>query len=172
MGLQVRHRTGTLSSLMIEDLRRISRVTVCCRVVARDRHGIWTAVTDDLCERGCQLVTQRMLRPGTTIHLTLSSDLFPEELDVIGRTVWAAPDRLGVIFEGPGDRTGVTPQAFLDSVLANGETPDSTSTARLVPSVQRRDGARASIPIAPRSRRLVRAVQTDPEPQLRPVRRA
>lgn len=171
MGLQPRPVAGTVSSLMIEDLRRIPRVSVCCRVIARDRHGIWTAVTDDLCERGCQLVTERMLRPGTTIHLTLSSDLFAEELDVIARTVWAAPDRLGVVFEGSGDRTGVTPQAFMESVLANGETPDSTNTWRLVPSVQRREGARTSIPIAQRSRRLVRAVAPDAA-QLRPVRRA
>ena len=156
---------------MLEDLRRIARVSVCCRVAVRDRYGLWTAVTDDLCDRGCQIVTQRLLRPGTTLHLTISSDLFPEELDVVGRTVWSGADRLGVVFDGPGDRAVVTPQQFLERVLENGETPDSTTTSRLVPSVQRRDGARAAISTTTRNGRLVRTVQSESEP-LRPVRRA
>jgi hypothetical protein len=156
---------------MLEDLRRIARVSVCCRVVVRDRYGLWTAITDDLCERGCQLVTQRLLRPGTTLQVTLSSDLFPEELDVVGRTVWSAADRLGVAFEGSGDRAGLTPRQFLDRVLEHGEMPDSTSTARLVPSVQRRGGAGPAISTTARNGRLVRTVQTGPGP-LRPARRA
>jgi hypothetical protein len=156
---------------MLEDLRRIARVSVCCRVAVRDRYGLWTAVTDDLCDRGCQIVTQRLLRPGTTLHLTLSSDLFPEELHVIGRTVWSAADRLGVVFEASGDRAGVTPQQFLEWVLENGEMPDSTGSCRLVPSVQRLDGARPAISTTARNGRLVRTVQSESEP-LRPVRRA
>ena len=44
---------------MLEELRRIPRVAVCCRVVVRDRYGVWTAVTEDFCVRGCQLLTAR-----------------------------------------------------------------------------------------------------------------
>lgn len=157
---------------MLEDLRRIPRVSVCCRVVVSDRYGIWTAITDDLCERGCQLVTQRLLRPGTLVHLTLASDLFPEELEVVGRTVWTAADRLGVLFDAV-DPGGFTPRAFLDKVLEHGELPDSTTTWRLVPSVQRSDGSGTTITTSARNGRLVRTVATDPEPRAaQPMRRA
>jgi hypothetical protein len=156
---------------MIEDLRRIPRISVCCHVVVRDRYGIWTAVTDDLCARGCQIVTQRQLRPGSTLHLTIASDLFVEELDVLAQAAWTTPHRLGVLFVGPGDRTALSPQAFVDLVLEHGEMADSATTWRLVPSVQRLE-QRTPITTTARNGRLVRTA-TAPESRERPpVRRA
>ena len=121
---------------MIEDLRRITRVGVCCRVVVRDRHGVWTAVTDDVSVRGCQIVTTRLLRAGTLLNLTLSSDLFPEELEVVGETAWATADRLGVAFVAALSRPGaVSAPEFLAKVVEHGEIPDSGGTRRVAPSV-------------------------------------
>lgn len=121
---------------MNEELRRITRVTVCCRVVVRDRYGVWTAVTDDLSSRGCRLVTPRLLRPGTLLNLTLSSDLFPEELEVMGETVWATSDRLGVAFVGVMPRPGsISEPEWLAKVVEHGEIPESGTTWRVAPSV-------------------------------------
>jgi hypothetical protein len=118
---------------MNEDLRRITRVCVCCRVVVRDRYGVWSAVTDDASVRGCQIVTTRLLRSGTILELTLASDLFPDELEVTGEVVWATPTRLGVAFVGTVG--ALTPAAWLAKVIEHGEIEDSSSTWRVAPSV-------------------------------------
>lgn len=147
---------------MIEDLRRIPRISVCCRVVVRDRYGVWTAVTDDLCVRGCQIVTPRLLRCGTLLHLTLSSDLFPEELEAPARTVWSAPDRLGVLFVESSERPGaLSPEGWLEKVLEHGEMPESATTWRLVPSVQR-TSMRPVTTTSARNGRLVRTTSSAP----------
>lgn len=119
---------------MNEDLRRITRVCVCCRVVVRDRYGVWTAVTEDVSARGCQVVSTRLLRSGTLLELTLASDLFHEELVVTGEVVWATPTRLGVAFVGAVDGS-LAPEAWLAKVIEHGEIPDSTTSWRVAPSV-------------------------------------
>jgi hypothetical protein len=145
---------------MIEDLRRLPRVAVCCRVVVSDRYGVWSAVTDDLSARGCQIVTARLLRVGTVVQATLSSDLFPEELSADARIAWSTPDRIGLEFlDPPGGFQALSPAEWLDKVLEHGELPDSTSTSRLVPCV-RRSGARAPLTTAARGGRLVRTVSS------------
>lgn len=134
---------------MLDDLRRLPRVSVCCRAEVHDRYGMWTAITDDLGERGCQLVSARLLRIGTTLRLTISSDLFPEELEAGARVAWSTPDRIGVVFE-PATRPGaLTPKQFLEKVIEHGQLVDTGSAGCVAPSVQRDPGR-------VRSRRLVR----------------
>jgi hypothetical protein len=121
---------------MIEDLRRTERIAVCCRAVVRDRYGTWTAVTHDVATRGCQIVTSRQLRPGARVHLTLSSDLFAEDLDVAAEVVWVGPQRLALAFLEASRRPGaLTPSAWVALVLAHGAPP--AGAGRTVPFVQR-----------------------------------
>jgi hypothetical protein len=138
---------------MTEDLRRIDRVSVCCRVSVRDRYGMWTAVTEDICTHGCRIFTQRLLRAGSLLNVTLSSDLFPEELEAVSEAVWSTPDRLGIAFIEPIVRSGsLRPDAWLAKVLEHGATPGAT-TPGVVPVV-RRMGARTPV----RSVQVLRAV--------------
>jgi len=126
---------------MTEDLRRIERFSVCCRAVVRDRYGVWTGVTYDIGSRGCGIVTSRQLRPGTLVHLTLSSDLFMEELEVVAKVAWVAPEQLGMVFvesERPGG--ALSPSAWLDLMLAHGAQPDYAVTHRIVPCVRHVEG--------------------------------
>lgn len=118
---------------MNEDLRRITRVTVCCRAAVRDRYGVWVAVTEDVSARGCQIVTTRLLRPGSILDLSLQSDLFDDELETAGEVVWSTPSRLGVAFVGTNP--AVTPESWLRKVIEHGEIPESGSTWRVAPSV-------------------------------------
>jgi hypothetical protein len=119
---------------MNEELRRIDRVCVCCRVSVRDRYGVWTAVTEDVCPRGCRILTARMLRPGTPLTVTLSSDLFPEELEAAAQAVWSTPERLGVMFVGGAARAGsISPEKWVEKVVEHG----SASGSRIVPVVSR-----------------------------------
>jgi hypothetical protein len=123
---------------MDEDLRRLERVNVCCRVVVRDRFGIWTGVTENISNAGCQIVSPRLLRQGSKLQLVLSSDLFPEELDAVGEVAWTTADRLGVKFVGFGDRPGaLSPRGWLEKVIEHGATPESARTARVTPCVRR-----------------------------------
>jgi len=144
---------------MTEDLRRIDRVSVCCRVSVRDRYGMWTAVTEDICSHGCRVFTQRLLRAGSLLNVTLSSDLFPEELEAVSEAVWSTPDRLGIAFIDPIVRSGtLLPDAWLAKVLEHGATPGSAA-AGVVPVV-RRMGARTPV----RSVQVLRAVpSTSPD---------
>lgn len=119
---------------MNEDLRRMTRVNVCCRVVVTDRYGVWMAVTEDISARGCQVVSTRLLRPGTVLDLTVASDLFPDELQVQAEVVWATPTRLGIAFVG-APAGPLTTEAWLAKVIENGEIPESTSSWRVAPSV-------------------------------------
>lgn len=104
-----------------DDLRRIDRVSVCCRVDVHDRFGVWTAITEDVCARGCRILTRRLPRLGSPLLLRLSSDLFPEELEVRARVVWGTADRIGVTFVPQRARKGkLTPAEWLELVLRHG----------------------------------------------------
>lgn len=105
---------------MIDNLRRVDRMRFCCRALARDRYGIWTAVTEDVSERGCRIITQRALRPGTELVLTLESDLFVDELQVIAEAVWSGPDRIGARFRDAAAGARLTPQAWVRMVVEHG----------------------------------------------------
>jgi hypothetical protein len=123
---------------MDDDLRKILRVTVCCRAVVNDRYGVWTAVTENVSARGCLLVTGRLLRAGTVVGVELSSDLFPEELKASGEVMWSSHERMGVGFTGFDARPGaLSAEAWLDKVIEFGEVADSSSAWRVVPFVDR-----------------------------------
>jgi hypothetical protein len=122
-----------------DELRRVPRVSVCCRVVVRERNGIWTAVTYDIGARGCGIVTTRLPRLGSRLAMTLSSDLFPEELDVVAETVWATAKRLGVMFlDAFAPRGALSPREWLERVLEHGRAPGVAQLApRAIPTIQR-----------------------------------
>ena len=96
-----------------EELRRGPRVSTCCRVDVRERGSVWTAVTEDVCSRGCRVVSARDPRVGTAVTLTISTDAFDAELEIEGEVVWARDGRVGIVFVGPTERTSITPAAFV-----------------------------------------------------------
>jgi hypothetical protein len=147
---------------MIEELRRIARLTVCCRVTVRDRYGVWTAVTEDVSERGCRIVTPRMLRQGTLLDLTLSSDLFEEELEVRATTAWAGPRCLAALYVDTGRRAGaISPAEWMTRLLEHGATGDTARTARLVPSLAERPAPAGAVV---KAGRIVRPLEARPPP--------
>jgi hypothetical protein len=123
---------------MKDELRRIERIAVCCRAVVRDRYGVWTGVTEDVHARGCRIVTPRLLRPGTLLSLSLASDLFPEELDVMGEVVWATDERLAIEFVGSVARQGrLSPEAWIAKVVEHGAIESRTHIVPTVRAVER-----------------------------------
>lgn len=122
-----------------DELRRAPRVSVCCRVVVRERLGIWTAVTADIGARGCGVVTPKLPRLGSLLTMTLSSDLFAPELEVIAETVWATTDRLGVLFVETVVRGGaLLPPEWLVQVIERGRAPGPEDlVARVTPVILR-----------------------------------
>jgi hypothetical protein len=157
---------------MMEELRRITRVVLCCRATVRDKYGLWMGVTEDVGASGCQLITTRQLRVGTVLTVTLTSDLFPEELEAVAKVAWVSPDRLGVAFLKPSQRPGaLPPSAWLLKALEHGAQPDTPTTQRIVPSV-RREGSAGGATASARNGRIVWTVSRPPEQQQsrRPVR--
>ncbi len=124
-----------------DELRRIPRVKVCCRVDVRDRFGIWTAVTDDVSPRGCRLVTTKSPRIGSLLELTLASDLFSEVLEVTGYAAWVSGQRVGVNFASASRTGNLTPAEWLERLVEHakvlGPEPVGSTGPRLVPSVRR-----------------------------------
>jgi PilZ domain-containing protein len=121
-----------------DELRRAPRIRVCCRVDVRQRYATWSAVTEELSVRGCRIVTTQLPSLGATLQMRLSSDLFPEELDVIGEVVWIAFGHIGVVFqESPRARKNgdLSPAAWVQRVIEQGHNPGSSSEL-LVPAVQ------------------------------------
>jgi hypothetical protein len=124
-----------------DELRRTDRLGVCCRVDVRDRSGIWTAVTEDVCDRGCRVVTGKLPRVGSMLEMTLTSDLFLEPLEVRGQTVWASSERVGIAFLQAAHR-GLTSSEWIARVIEHGRVgapgPRAVgSTPRVVPVVKR-----------------------------------
>jgi hypothetical protein len=140
-----------------DELRRAPRVKVCCRVDVRQRHGVWTAVTEDLSARGCRVVSSQLPRLGSRLLISLSSDLFPDELSTEGEVVWVSGEQLGIVFLEEAKRAGaLSPAGWLQRVLEHGQPPERGAHAvgdRVVPVVRR--GAprnRPAIPIHSRRR--------------------
>ena len=134
-----------------DELRRNQRVKVCCRVDVRDRFGVWTAVTDDVSARGCRLVTTKDPRVGSVLELTLSSDLFPDVLEVTGYAAWVSDHCVGVNFASASRTGGMSPAEWVDLLAQHakvlGPEPVGSTGPRLAPSVRRP-------PLASRPRRL------------------
>lgn len=82
--------------------RRAPRAPHRCRVEIRDRFAAWTAETEDLGPRGCQLVTPRLAARGRELHLQIRCDAIGRTIQATGKVVWTRaqePSRLGVEFE-------------------------------------------------------------------------
>lgn len=111
---------------MNEDLRRTPRVGVCCRAVVHDRYGLWTGVTVDVSASGCRIVSPRLLRAGSRVIVTLSSDLFADELEMVGEAVWATSEHVAVSFSRPTRAAALTPGEWFEKVLEAGATAGSS----------------------------------------------
>jgi hypothetical protein len=143
-----------------EELRRAARVQVCCRVDVRQPHTVWTAVTQDLSVRGCRVAAPQSPRLGTRVRLTLSSDLFPEELSTAGEVVWASGGELGILFvrERRLRRGSLTPEQWVKRVLLHGRASEAPSPASagavddVLPVVRVAADRHDAIPISPRRR--------------------
>ncbi len=128
-----------------EEQRRIPRVSVCCRVDVRDPSGVWTGVTDDVSVRGCRIVTGKLPRVGSVLELTISSDLFPEALEVAADVAWVSEECIGVTFLEPAGRSRarkMSPAKWVESVIEHGRVqgPEALDAAapRVVPAIVRR----------------------------------
>jgi PilZ domain-containing protein len=125
-------------SRLNRDERRALRSRVCCRVDVRQRYSTWSAVTEELSARGCRIVTTQSPRLGASLNLTLSSDLLPEDLDVVGEVVWINRGRIGVVFEdapSPRRNGSLSPADWVRRLIEQGRDPGSSSEL-LVPAVQ------------------------------------
>jgi hypothetical protein len=121
--------------MSLDELRRVARVSTCCRVYVRERLGVWSGITEDFGSRGCRIVTPRLPRLGTILRVTLSSDLFPEELEVTGETVWATSERLGVLFVGNAAREGaLSPSEWMEQLIEHG-AGSGTTAPRVAPVI-------------------------------------
>ncbi len=143
-----------------EELRRAPRIRVCCRVDVRQPHGVWSGVTQDLSARGCRIVTPQLPRLGSILRMTLSSDLFPEELSTTGEVIWVTGEELGVLFLREARRAASpSPSEWLRQVLhhgraelgADGGAPEGPPE-RALPVVGSAPAPRAAIPIRGRRR--------------------
>jgi len=138
-----------------DELRRAARVRVCCRVDVRQPHAVWSAVTEDLSARGCRIITAQNPRLGSRFPLTLSSDLFSEELVTVGEVVWVSAERLGILFVEEAKRNGsLSPVAWLERVMTYGASPDFAHLAagHVVPALLGGPRKVAAIPILSRRR--------------------
>ncbi len=125
-----------------DELRRIQRVRVCCRVDVCDRFGIWTAVTEDICARGCRLITAKSPRVGALLELTLWSDLVPEVLEITASVAWTSEDRVGVSFVmGDAGARPISAGDWVEQLVEHGKVlgpgPVGSTAPRLAPALRR-----------------------------------
>ena len=81
--------------------RRAPRVAARCEARASLDGGVFTAPTESIGPRGCQLVAPLRFTVGDAIPLHLSNERVAFELEVKGRVVWAGarpPFRIGIEF--------------------------------------------------------------------------
>jgi hypothetical protein len=69
--------------------RRSPRLPVRCPVVVDPGGATWTAETEDVGPRGCQLVLPRPLPVGWLVRLTIQAPAAGRPLPVTGRVAWA-----------------------------------------------------------------------------------
>ncbi len=125
-----------------DDLRRIQRVRVCCRVDVCDRFGVWTAITEDVCSRGCRLVTSKSPRIGSLIELRLSSDLIAEALEIAASVAWVSEHRVGVSFVVADVRPrALSADEWVERIVEHGKVlgpePVGSTGPRLAPALRR-----------------------------------
>jgi PilZ domain-containing protein len=109
-----------------DELRRVQRFRACCRVDVRQRYCAWSAVTDELSARGCRLLTRQLPRLGSTLDMTLSTDLFSDDLETEGEVVWIESGRMGVRFRDRREQLRgrlLAAPDWVEKVLARGWSP-------------------------------------------------
>ena len=108
--------------------RRVPRIPARLAVQVRYRFSAWSAETEDLGPRGCQLVTPRLVSLGREVKLEIDCPTLRRRVRASGTIAWArpeAPSRLGVAFEAGTERTW-----FEDLLAAD---PVSADAARRIP---------------------------------------
>ncbi|HXY39340.1 MAG TPA: PilZ domain-containing protein [Vicinamibacteria bacterium] len=81
--------------------RRAPRAPIRCDVSVRSGVARWSATTEELGPRGCQLVTDRLLEPGEELALRIRCQPIGRTVRAVGRVVWVQrllPVRAGVSF--------------------------------------------------------------------------
>ncbi len=128
-----------------EDTRKYPRLRARCRVLVRDRYGVWEAETEDLGPRGCRIVTTRPQTVGTLVGLTVESHVLPDKLEVTGQVVWTVrerPARAGISFAGSASVPGAPgPAAWFKALEAaeRGSQPDPPGGTAIAPPPDARD---------------------------------
>jgi len=109
--------------------RSAPRLNHRCRVEVRDRFSAWTAATEDLGPRGCQLVTPRFAAPGRELKLRIHCDAIGQTIETTGKVIWSraeTPSRLGIQFQ----TTRSAPEWF--EVLLRAD-PNAVSSSHRIP---------------------------------------
>jgi hypothetical protein len=81
--------------------RRAPRVPARFPVALRHRFSSWSAETEDVGPRGCQLVTPRLVSVGRDVTLEIECPALGRQVRAAATVIWArpaAPSRLGVAF--------------------------------------------------------------------------
>lgn len=100
----------------VVDARRAPRVPIRLAVTVRHRRDAWATETEDVGPRGCQLVSERALPPGSDVVLSVSCPALDRAVAATGRVAWSRPDapaRLGISFEVP-----VAQRGWFEALLA------------------------------------------------------
>jgi hypothetical protein len=93
----------------VVDARRAPRVPLRLAVTLRHGGDAWAVETEDVGPRGCQLVSARVLAPGSAVVLAVSCPAIDRAIAATGRVTWTRPDapiRLGISFEVPTSQRG------------------------------------------------------------------
>jgi hypothetical protein len=102
--------------------RRSPRLRVCCASQLTSGGRTWTAHTEDVGPRGCQLVSSLPVPVGAPVDLVLSSTSVAD-LAVSGSVVWASPAppfRVGVAFS---ERHAGATSRWFDDLVSTGGAP-------------------------------------------------
>jgi len=117
---------------MLEDIlnpRRAPRVPLRCAVEIRHRLTVWNGETEDLGPGGCQIVTPRVIDPGTVVRLAIRCEPISRTILAAGQVVWTRanpPVRLGIAFA-----PGVTPAEWFTALVRS--SPAAVRAVRTAP---------------------------------------
>jgi hypothetical protein len=109
--------------------RRALRVAIRCAVRIQHQLDTWQGETEDIGPGGCQIVTSRVVEPGTEVKLAIACAALHRAVAVMGRVIWARaepPVRLGIAFEPEG-----TERAWLGALVQS--NPGAQRVASGVP---------------------------------------
>ncbi len=86
-------------------------------------------------------MTAKVPRVGAVLELTLSSDLFPDVLQVTGCAAWVSDQRVGVDFADAATAGTLSPEEWVERVVEHGRVlgPELVGPGgpRLVPVIRR-----------------------------------